>query len=49
MTAVDSRPSERERRYDRQLRMWGDHGQRALERAHVCLIGATSTGEENGL
>lgn len=46
MTATDGRPSERERRYDRQLRMWGDHGQRDLERAHVCLIGATSAGEE---
>ena len=33
-------------RYDRQLRLWGDHGQVALERARVCLIGATATGTE---
>lgn len=38
--------SEKSRRYDRQLRLWGDHGQAALERAHVCLIHATATGTE---
>ncbi|KAB0393988.1 hypothetical protein E2I00_011698 [Balaenoptera physalus] len=26
--------------------MWGDHGQEALESAHVCLINATATGTE---
>ncbi|KAI2662480.1 NEDD8-activating enzyme E1 regulatory subunit [Labeo rohita] len=36
----------KEQKYDRQLRLWGDHGQEALENAHVCLINATSTGTE---
>ncbi|XP_063951319.1 NEDD8-activating enzyme E1 regulatory subunit-like [Lytechinus pictus] len=34
------------KKYDRQLRLWGDHGQEALESAHVCLINATATGTE---
>ncbi|MFT7816777.1 NEDD8-activating enzyme E1 regulatory subunit isoform X2 [Arapaima gigas] len=38
--------SNKEQRYDRQLRLWGDHGQEALENAHVCLINATATGTE---
>ena len=38
--------SEKSRRYDRQLRLWGDHGQRALEAASVCLVRATATGCE---
>ncbi|WAR12893.1 ULA1-like protein [Mya arenaria] len=33
-------------KYDRQLRLWGDHGQTALETARVCLINATATGTE---
>ncbi|XP_025115674.1 NEDD8-activating enzyme E1 regulatory subunit-like isoform X2 [Pomacea canaliculata] len=33
-------------KYDRQLRLWGDHGQSALEAAKVCLINATATGTE---
>lgn len=33
-------------KYDRQLRLWDDHGQFALESAHVCLINATATGTE---
>ncbi|XP_029636762.1 NEDD8-activating enzyme E1 regulatory subunit [Octopus sinensis] len=33
-------------RYDRQLRLWGDHGQACLENAKVCLINATATGTE---
>ncbi|XP_064646486.1 NEDD8-activating enzyme E1 regulatory subunit-like isoform X2 [Lineus longissimus] len=33
-------------KYDRQLRLWGDHGQAALEAARVCLINATATGTE---
>lgn len=36
----------KEQRYDRQLRLWGDHGQDALESAHVCLINATVSGTE---
>jgi len=38
--------SEKAKRYDRQLRLWGDHGQNALECASVCLINATATGTE---
>lgn len=37
---------EKSKRYDRQLRLWGDHGQASLESAHVCLINATATGTE---
>lgn len=39
-------PSEKSKRYDRQLRLWGDHGQSHLESSHVCLINATATGTE---
>jgi len=38
--------SEKAKRYDRQLRLWGDHGQNSLEHASVCLINATATGTE---
>ncbi|UYV64589.1 NAE1 [Cordylochernes scorpioides] len=38
--------SDKTKRYDRQLRLWGDHGQALLENAHVCLINATATGTE---
>ncbi|XP_075229316.1 nedd8-activating enzyme E1 regulatory subunit APP-BP1 [Lycorma delicatula] len=38
--------SEKSKKYDRQLRLWGDHGQSELEQAHVCLINATGTGTE---
>ncbi|KAG7483347.1 NEDD8-activating enzyme E1 regulatory subunit [Solea senegalensis] len=36
----------KEQKYDRQLRLWGDHGQETLENAHVCLINASATGTE---
>ncbi|KAM3876792.1 NEDD8-activating enzyme E1 regulatory subunit [Diretmus argenteus] len=36
----------KEQKYDRQLRLWGDHGQEALENAHVCLVNATASGTE---
>uniref|UniRef100_A0A060SZD4 NEDD8-activating enzyme E1 regulatory subunit n=1 Tax=Blastobotrys adeninivorans TaxID=409370 RepID=A0A060SZD4_BLAAD len=39
-------PSAKERKYDRQLRLWAAEGQAALENAHVCLLGATPTGCE---
>ena len=39
-------PSHKVERYDRQLRLWGDHGQSLLEASHVCLINATATGTE---
>ncbi|XP_041981515.1 NEDD8-activating enzyme E1 regulatory subunit [Aricia agestis] len=38
--------SEKTKQYDRQLRLWGDHGQAALEKAHICLINATALGTE---
>ncbi|XP_046390416.1 NEDD8-activating enzyme E1 regulatory subunit [Ischnura elegans] len=38
--------SEKAKKYDRQLRLWGDHGQAALEAGHVCLINATGLGTE---
>ena len=34
-----SRPAD-DKRYDRQLRIWGGHGQAALESARVCLFSA---------
>ncbi|XP_038628682.1 NEDD8-activating enzyme E1 regulatory subunit [Tachyglossus aculeatus] len=45
-TMAQSGKLPREQKYDRQLRLWGDHGQEALESAHVCLINATATGTE---
>ncbi|XP_059164934.1 NEDD8-activating enzyme E1 regulatory subunit-like isoform X2 [Physella acuta] len=33
-------------KYDRQLRLWGDHGQASLETSRVCLINASATGTE---
>lgn len=38
--------SAKDKRYDRQLRLWGDHGQAALEAARVCLLNASATGTE---
>ncbi|EEB19276.1 NEDD8-activating enzyme E1 regulatory subunit, putative [Pediculus humanus corporis] len=38
--------SDKNRKYDRQLRLWGDHGQSALENAKVCLINANCLGTE---
>ncbi|KAG5449507.1 NEDD8-activating enzyme E1 regulatory subunit [Clonorchis sinensis] len=35
-----------EQRYDRQLRLWGDHGQLAIESSKVCLIRASAVGCE---
>lgn len=32
-----------DKRYDRQLRIWGAHGQAALESARVCLLNAGTT------
>ncbi|XP_062506517.1 NEDD8-activating enzyme E1 regulatory subunit-like [Corticium candelabrum] len=38
--------SDKSKKYDRQLRLWGDHGQTTLEDARVCLLNATATGTE---
>ncbi|PFX26195.1 NEDD8-activating enzyme E1 regulatory subunit-like [Stylophora pistillata] len=37
---------DKNKKYDRQLRLWGDHGQEALEGAKICLITASATGTE---
>lgn len=46
MTTAMHIVDKKSQRYDRQLRLWGDHGQTALESARVCLINATATGAE---
>ncbi|KAH9622014.1 hypothetical protein KSS87_010165 [Heliosperma pusillum] len=33
-------------KYDRQLRIWGDQGQAALEKASICLLNCGPTGSE---
>lgn len=37
---------DKQNKYDRQLRLWGNSGQSSLESSHICLINATSTGSE---
>ncbi|CAA7405591.1 unnamed protein product [Spirodela intermedia] len=37
---------ETKNKYDRQLRIWGDQGQAALEKANVCLLNCGPTGSE---
>ncbi|KAF2358241.1 THIF-type NAD/FAD binding fold [Trinorchestia longiramus] len=53
---MDSKPatplseqSDKTKKYDRQLRLWGDHGQAALESAHVCLCGSSAASTPEGL
>jgi NEDD8-activating enzyme E1 regulatory subunit len=46
MSSKGSAPDRKQIQYDRQLRLWGDHGQRALETGRVCLIGANALGTE---
>uniref|UniRef100_A0A336LIK4 NEDD8-activating enzyme E1 regulatory subunit n=1 Tax=Culicoides sonorensis TaxID=179676 RepID=A0A336LIK4_CULSO len=38
--------TDKSRKYDRQIRLWGEHGQTQLETAQVCLINATALGAE---
>lgn len=38
--------SSRDRKYDRQLRIWGAHGQKLLESSRVCLLHCGPTGSE---
>ncbi|ORX37378.1 hypothetical protein BD324DRAFT_625903 [Kockovaella imperatae] len=38
------RPDAKERRYDRQLRLWASSGQKSLEQARVLLVGCNATG-----
>ena len=35
-------PSDKEKKYDRQLRLWAAQGQQALEDAHILLINSAS-------
>ncbi|RDW69653.1 NEDD8-activating enzyme E1 regulatory subunit [Coleophoma cylindrospora] len=35
-------PSDKEKKYDRQLRLWGGQGQQALENAHILLVNSGS-------
>jgi len=37
---------EKKKKYDRQLRLWGEHGQRRLSQARVCLFNADAAGTE---
>lgn len=37
--------NEKSAKYDRQLRLWGNHGQNNLEKSRVCLINATAVGK----
>eukprot|EP00951_Prasinocladus_malaysianus_P013472 scaffold101932_cov42-Prasinocladus_malaysianus.AAC.1 len=34
------------KRYDRQIRIWGAHGQASLEASRVCLLNCGPTGSE---
>lgn len=34
------------KKYDRQIRLWGMHGQRRIEKSHICLLGAGPSGTE---
>eukprot|EP00455_Lapot_gusevi_P037522 TRINITY_DN4203_c0_g1_i1.p1 TRINITY_DN4203_c0_g1~~TRINITY_DN4203_c0_g1_i1.p1 ORF type:complete len:572 (-),score=221.32 TRINITY_DN4203_c0_g1_i1:42-1688(-) len=45
MSAVVVR-SEHEKKFDRQIRLWGSHGQRALENCHAAVLGASATASE---
>ncbi|KAK6531069.1 hypothetical protein TWF281_007895 [Arthrobotrys megalospora] len=44
--SVPGAPTAKEKKYDRQLRLWGAGGQEALETAHILLINATAAGTE---
>lgn len=33
-------------KYDRQLRLWGEHGQAQMNESTILLLGASSTGSE---
>jgi len=38
--------SQKEKKYDRQMRMWGAHGQKALETSEICCLGSGATASE---
>lgn len=35
-----------DQKYDRQMRLWGGHGQKKLEEAHICCLGSGPTASE---
>ena len=37
--------TEKSAKYDRQLRLWGNHGQSDLENSRILLINATAVGK----
>jgi len=39
--------SEHERKYDRQMRLWGGHGQKNIEESHICVLGSGATASES--
>lgn len=39
-------PTSTSQKYDRQIRIWGEHGQNALSSSSVCLINASAVGTE---
>ncbi|KAG5680702.1 hypothetical protein PVAND_010193 [Polypedilum vanderplanki] len=45
-SSVPSPESDKSRKYDRQIRLWGDHGQNLLENSQICLINANALGTE---
>jgi NEDD8-activating enzyme E1 regulatory subunit len=40
-------PTSKEKKYDRQLRLWGANGQQALEEAHVLLVNPSLTNTDD--
>lgn len=46
MSADNSKQTTHQKRYDRQIRMWGEQGQRKLESARVALLNSGPTGSE---
>ena len=44
--STESAQSAKQKRYDRQLRLWGEHGQAAMEACNVCLLNGSATGAE---
>ena len=46
MSKGDIGSEDKTKRYDRQIRIWGESGQRALETADVCLVNASACGTE---
>ena len=43
---LDDATNAKRRRYDRQLRLWGEHGQEAMEDCSICLLNGSATGAE---